>query len=147
MKGKLGDKKLYGLINNAGTLIRPDCSKEKMIKTNFYGPKLMSEAFAPLIQNFGRIVNVGAISAPMYVSKCDEETKRFLSSQELTWDELEAFVKENSSKVKGSMPAYSFAKAALHKYVEISARENPNLKISVVSPGMTATNLTKGMKT
>ena len=46
-----------------------------MIKTNFYGPKLMSDAFIPLIQNYGRIVTVGAIAAPQFVSGCDAKTK------------------------------------------------------------------------
>ena len=44
------------------------------------------------------------------------------------------------------MPAYSLAKAALHKYTEILANENHNLTVSVCSPGYTTTNMTKGMK-
>ena len=51
-----------------------------MIKTNFYGPKLMSEAFIPLIQNKGHIVTVGAFAAPMYIAKCDAKMKEFLST-------------------------------------------------------------------
>ena len=49
VKDRLGSKKLYGLINNAGCIIKPDCPKDQMINTNFYGPKLMSDAFVPLI--------------------------------------------------------------------------------------------------
>ena len=50
VKDRLGTKKLYGLINNAGCIIKPDgATKDQMIKTNFYGPKLMSDAFVPLI--------------------------------------------------------------------------------------------------
>ena len=44
------------------------------------------------------------------------------------------------------MVAYSMSKAALHKYVEVLARENSHLQICCVSPGMTATNMTAGMK-
>merc|ERR1712032_494574 len=36
--------------------------------------------------------------------------------------------------------AYSLTKAILHKYTEISARENPTLKVSVCTPGFSATN-------
>ena len=39
------------------------------------------------------------------------------------------------------------SKAALHKYVEVLARENPHLQICCTSPGMTATPMTAGMKT
>ena len=63
-----------------------------MIKTNFYGPKLMSDAFIPLIQKNGRIVTVGAFAAPMYIAKCDAKMKEFLSTQEVSWEELDAFV-------------------------------------------------------
>ena len=59
----------------------------------------------------------------MFVAKCDPKTKEFLSTQEVTWEELDAFVQEKSGKLSG-MAAYSMAKAALHKYVEVLAREN-----------------------
>ena len=37
------------------------------------------------------------------------------------------------------------SKAALHKYVEVLAKENPHLQVCCVSPEITATNL-HGMK-
>ena len=117
-----------------------------MIKTNFYGPKLMSEALIPLIDHSegeGRIVNVGAIAAPMYVAKCDEQTKKFLSSQVLTWPELETYVKDATTKVDG-FGAYGMSKAALSKYTEVCAKDNPNLKISCVTPGFIDTAICAG---
>ena len=68
IKGKLGDAKLYGLVNNAGVM--SGVSKEVLIKTNFYGPKYMTEAFVPLIcPNQGRIVNMGSGLGPNFVAK------------------------------------------------------------------------------
>ena len=50
VKDFLGTKKLYGLINNAGCIVKPGgADKDQCIKTNFYGQKLMSDAFVPLI--------------------------------------------------------------------------------------------------
>ena len=37
------------------------------------------------------------------------------------------------------------SKAALSKYTEVCAKDNPNLKISCVSPGFIDTELVKGM--
>ena len=34
-----------------------------------------------------------------------------------------------------AFPVYGLSKAVMHKYTEISAKENPKLMISVVSPG------------
>ena len=59
------------------------------------------------------------------MSKTDAKTKAFLSSQEVTYEELDAYVQEKS-KLKG-MVAYSMSKAAVHKYVEVLAKENPHL--------------------
>ena len=70
-------------------------------------------------------MTVGAIAAPQFVAKTDPKTKEFLSSQEVTYEELDAYVQEKS-KLKG-MVAYSMSKAALHKYVEVLARENSHL--------------------
>jgi len=66
VKGRLGGKKLYGLVNNAGVLYTAaKISKEAMIQTNVYGVKQMTEAFATLLDPVnGRIVNMGSHSAP-----------------------------------------------------------------------------------
>ena len=41
--------------------------------------------------------------------------------------------------------AYGLTKAIVHKYTEISARENPNLLVNSVTPGFCNTNLTEGL--
>ena len=62
----------------------------------------------------------------------------------LTWQELETYVKDATTKVDG-FPAYGMSKAALTKYTEVCAKDNPNLKISCVSPGFIDTALVAGM--
>jgi len=83
MREKLGEGKLYGLVNNAGTgeWVGAGCSREDMINTNVYGPKLMTEAFADLLDpTCGRIVNTGSGSGPMFVNKLTGAEKTFWSS-------------------------------------------------------------------
>jgi len=87
VKAKLDNKKLYALVNNAGTgLAHKGVTPADMYATNFYGPKLMSEAFIPMIDpDVGRIVNLGSGAGPMYVNKLEGEAKTLLSSKDLTW--------------------------------------------------------------
>ena len=44
-----------------------------------------------------------------------------------------------------SFDSYGLSKAALHKYTEISAKENPELMISAVDPGIIDTGMTMDM--
>ena len=60
---------MYALVNNAGVGLNTGVSKTDVIKTNFYGQKMMTEAFVPLINpKKGRIVNMGSGSGPSYVA-------------------------------------------------------------------------------
>ena len=104
----------------------------------------MSEAFIPLIDpTKGRIVNIGSNAGANYVANhCEPEDKELLSSKQISWEELEAFV----DVARIECPAmYGLSKAALHKYTEICAKENQNLKISAVSPGFINTAMKKGL--
>ena len=57
VKAKLGENKLYGLINNAG--VTDGGTKEATVNTNFYGPKWMTDAFISMIDpDEGRIINI-----------------------------------------------------------------------------------------
>ena len=147
VKTKLGDKKLYALVNNAGCIAMEEngTSQEAMINTNVYGVKLVSEAFIPLIDPaVGRIVNLGSGMGTGHVSKCeDKEAQTMLSSGEATWQQLETYLKATAPGVDG-VAGYGLTKAIVHKYTEISAKENPTLMISSVYPGFVNTNLSKG---
>ena len=73
LKTRLGGKQLYGLVNNAGTGFAHNPTKEAMLMTNFYGPKFMCDAFIPImLQDGGRIVNMGSGNGCAYVAQCNE---------------------------------------------------------------------------
>lgn len=144
---QLDGNKLYALVNNAGTGINHDVSREDIIKTNVYGVKLVTEAIAPLIDaSEGRIVNLGSGAGPGYVRKLsDKETQTFLSSREITLEELHAYLTKTMQTGRlDPMTCYRLSKAAVHKYTEIAAKTYPTLKINAVSPGFVNTNMTKG---
>jgi hypothetical protein len=73
-------------VNNAGLYSE---SGEEIIRTNFYGPKLMCNAFTPLIDpTCGRVVKMSLGSGPGYFSKCNEKQKKFLTRSDVTWDQV-----------------------------------------------------------
>ena len=79
---------MYGLVNNAG--IGWGNTADAIMNTNVYGVKRMSEAFIPLLDAAnGRVVNLGSGAGPMYVKKQDQAAITFLSTQTVTWAELE----------------------------------------------------------
>ena len=88
------------MINNAGGM---GGGPRNTIELNTYGVRRVCEAFAPIIQDGGRIVQVdfNAIllfhdlpcqvssgSAPMFVEKCSPEMKEFCVKQDITWEEV-----------------------------------------------------------
>ena len=91
MKEHLGAHKLYALVNNAG--IYKAGETEAMIKTNVFGPKLVTEAFAALLDaECGRVVHVSSGSGPMFVQKCSKEEQDFLCSDSNSWEAVENFL-------------------------------------------------------
>ena len=149
VKEKLGDQKLYALVNNAGTgeWVGQGCTRDAMIATNIYGPKLMTEAFIPLIDSTcGRIVNVSSGMGPRYISKLDEAGQKFWSSEPHTWSELEPAFQALFAGMSpdDKVDAYSLTKSVLNKYTETAAKENPSILMSSVSPGFIDTGLAKG---
>ena len=76
------------------------------IDLNTYGVRRVCEAFAPIIQDGGRIVQVdngvflslfydllyqvSSGSAPMFVEKCSPEMAMFCVKQDITWKEVES---------------------------------------------------------
>eukprot|EP00959_Pyramimonas_sp_CCMP1952_P148723 3110986-Pyramimonas_sp.AAC.1 len=95
LAAKLDGKKLYGLVNNAGTGVSHNVTNEIMIQTNLYGVKMVTEAFLPLIDaSEGRIVNLGSGGGPSYVAKLTDKAEQdFLSTKSISFEELEEYVK------------------------------------------------------
>ena len=68
------DVTLYALVNNAGV----GGSNPSVMTTNFYGPKMVTDAMVDLVdKKEGRVVNVSSGAASSWVKKQDEKTRRF----------------------------------------------------------------------
>jgi NAD(P)-dependent dehydrogenase (short-subunit alcohol dehydrogenase family) len=129
-------------VNNAG--IGWSNTGDAIMATNVYGVKRMVEAFVPMLDtSAGRVVNLGSGAGPMFVKSQDKSTVTFLSTQAVTWAELETYMKTSMPKQQG-FGAYGLSKAVMHRLTELQAKEHPNLTISVVSPGYVQTNMTGG---
>jgi len=146
VKDQLGDKKLYGIVNNAGTgLAHEDTTMEDIVAVNIYGVKNVTEAFLPLLDGkCGRIVILGSGLGCKYTSELEDgSTKDMLSKDVTDWKTLEDYTKKALPSLD-KYKTYGLSKAVVCKYGEIIARENPALFVSTVSPGFINTNLCKG---
>lgn len=84
-------------MNNAGAGLNTGMSDADIIRTNLYGPKLVTEAFWDLLDTTGgdksRICMVGSGGGPGYVSKAEStSTQRMLCSRDSTWSDVEALI-------------------------------------------------------
>lgn len=149
IKEKFGaEAPLYGLINNAG--VGFGYTLGATMATNYYGPKLVSEAMVPLLQpSDGRIVNIASASGPMYIAKCDSKSSEvsLLIGDSTTIEELEAFVQQKlqSGADDANNENYGFSKACLNAYTKAFAKQHPALIINSCTPGFIATDLTAGL--
>lgn len=134
---------LYALVNNAGIGFQTASDVDAMLRTNFYGPRRVSEAFVSMIQDGGRIVNVSSGAASMWLRTQSDEKKKFFTSSDTTWEELRAAV-EKDKHTTASMGVYGLSKAALTAYTIQQAVQYPNLVCTSLSPGYVATNMTAG---
>lgn len=137
-------EKLFGLVNNAalgaagGTLAR-------ILETNFFGARRVTEVFLPFVDpNGGRVVMVSSASGPMFVAGCEPARQRELVDDQITGERLQAIADEYlaAGKLEAS-GAYGLSKALLNGYTMLLAREHPRLRINACTPGFIATDLTK----
>lgn len=146
IEAKLKPKKLYAVVNNAGTGMQHGTTPEQVISTNLYGPKRVCEAFLPILcPKMGRIVNVGSGSGPSYVGAVkDRETQKMLCSPDVTLDFILDHAKTAVGTEADGSGGYGLSKALLTCYTMVLAREHPNVRSSVVSPGFINTKMTQG---
>lgn len=92
--------KLYGLVNNAGGW---QAEITGTIDLNAYGVRRVCEAFIPIMEAGGRVVQVRRNSslslisfpqvssgaAPSFVEKCSSEMRHFCANPDLTWRAVE----------------------------------------------------------
>lgn len=135
--------KLYGLVNNAGIM---SAEADVIMKTNFMGPKLVTEALIGLVDaENGRIVNVSSGAASMWLRHQNAETKKLFSDPDVTFAELDEAVKANVAAKNFKMGnGYGLSKAALNSLTMIQAKSHPSLLITSLSPGFIDTPMTKG---
>jgi len=135
---------LYALVNNAGVGLQTgDGSVDRLLATNFYGPKRVSDAFLPLIDPAeGRIVNVSSGAASMWLRNASAEHKALFTSADATWEQLEEAVKGEARTA--NMGGYGTSKAGLTAYTIQQAKAHPNLKVTSLSPGFIQTAMTAG---
>lgn len=140
-RSKLSSGNLFGIVNNAGIGLNTGSSGD-IIKTNFYGPKLVVENFMDMLDpNEGRIVNLGSGSGPMYVRTANRADQKQLCSPETATIE---WIEDHWKKNLGRSDAYGLSKAMVALYTGILAREYPNIKSSCVTPGFVDTQMTAG---
>jgi len=145
VKGKLGDTKLYAIVNNAGTGLAHGVTNDVIVNTNLYGPKRVCEAFMPLLNpTEGRIANVGSGAGPMYMAKASPENKAILKSFSVTWEQIEDVVKKEMVPGAEGFTAYGVSKAGLTGYTMILAKQFPQWKINCLSPGFINTAIVTG---
>jgi len=159
VRTKFGDAApLYGLVNNAGGWLTTD---RETIQLNAYSVIRVCEAFAPLIQEHGRIVQISSAAGPSYLGKCSQDIQSKMVSQDVTWGEAEKLIVEPFLKIKEDSSlteeakkvalerlgladgAYGVAKAGVNAYTVELARRLPGLRVNACTPGFIATDLTK----
>lgn len=126
---------LWGIVNNAGIASgRPN----EILNVNVYGVKRVCDAFLPLLDPTGRIVNMSSGVGPGYVRRASKDEQALLCDPAVTWETLERYIKSQS----GVGNPYGWSKAILNAYTMLLARENPGIPINGCSPGYIRTDLT-----
>ncbi|MBN95424.1 MAG: SDR family oxidoreductase [Deltaproteobacteria bacterium] len=144
---------LYGIVNNAGVGL-PASDLEPVLQVNTYGMRRVCEQFLPLLcPDGGRVVNVTSAAGPNYVATCSAERQGLLINDQVTWDEIEAFMQEClavsggpdafAGLGLGSGSSYGISKACANAYTLSLARSYPGLVVNACTPGFIETDLTR----
>ncbi|HJK96409.1 MAG TPA: SDR family NAD(P)-dependent oxidoreductase [Polyangiaceae bacterium LLY-WYZ-14_1] len=147
-----GGAPLYGLVNNAGIA---HGEMAAILDVNVAGVKRVTDAFVPLLQRKGRIVNVTSGAAPSFVEKCTPERQKQLTDPAIRWEDIDGLMAEalRIEAEGGSFPdagfgdgrAYGLSKALANALTLLTAREHPELQVLACTPGFIETDLTRPM--
>lgn len=145
-------ERLYGLVNNAGVGFGAG-SLADVLEVNTLGVCRVCEAFVPLLEPRGRVVNITSAAGPNFVTTCSPERQRVLTDPEVEWSALQAIIVESlalegnaegfASAGLGKGEPYGLSKALANAYTLILAREHPELRINACTPGFIETDLTR----
>ncbi|KAK9276403.1 hypothetical protein L1049_005936 [Liquidambar formosana] len=126
---------------------------EGCLRTNYYGPKQLTQALIPLLQksNAARIVNVSSTLGQLKLISNEKAKKELGDADGLTEEKVDEVVKgfledvkEDWVETKGwpiNVSAYIVSKAARNAYTRVLAKKYPNFLINVVNPGYVQTEL------
>uniref|UniRef100_A0A6A7G4T2 Nadph-dependent carbonyl reductase family protein n=1 Tax=Hirondellea gigas TaxID=1518452 RepID=A0A6A7G4T2_9CRUS len=148
------------LVNNGaravwGTDFNADIVRTTL-NTNFFGLKLTSEKFLPLIRPGGRIVNLSSMVSQFSFRQMSESIRSKFLADDLTMDGLVSSLEEYCLRVeKGDWKekgwptnGYGISKVGVSMLTRIYARDNPDLLINCCCPGSVKTAMNrKGTKT
>ncbi|XP_061994622.1 (+)-neomenthol dehydrogenase isoform X2 [Rosa rugosa] len=128
---------------------------ETVIKTNFNGPKLLTEALLPMFRtsSISRILNLSSRLGSLN-KVGNPSIKEVLESEKLSEDDIEAVVSLFMEQVKtgtwktGGWPElwtdYAVSKLALNAYTRVLAkRYEGSLSVNSFCPGFTQTSMTR----
>lgn len=143
---------LYGLVNNAGIGLGSS-DFNTVVAVNTLGVKQVCDAFVPLINTSGRVVNVSSASGSKFVSQCSDQRQQFFQDPKVEWCDIESLI-EQAERVQGdskgcatlglgALDAYGFSKACVSLYTISLAKQNPHLQINACTPGYIETDLTR----
>jgi NAD(P)-dependent dehydrogenase (short-subunit alcohol dehydrogenase family) len=158
---KLGDSKLYGLVNNAG-MLGEEGALAKVLNVNVRGNQRVVDAFAPLLQPGGRIVFISSAAGPTFVSKCSAAKRKEFVDPSVSWADIESTMAKHLELAKadaapseyatkgygepgGMMYDYGLSKACVNMLNHVVAREYSGLVVNACTPGFIETDLTKPM--
>ncbi|KAM1363217.1 hypothetical protein EV2_028923 [Malus domestica] len=131
---------------------------EIVMKTNFYGPKLLTDALLPMFHHstssVGRILNVSSRLGSLNKLR-NPSTKRVLESETLSENDIEGVVSLFLEDVKSGRwksqgwpkvwTDYAVSKLALNSYTRVLAKryEGRGLSVNSFCPGFTQTSMTR----
>ncbi|EOY04651.1 NAD(P)-binding Rossmann-fold superfamily protein isoform 1 [Theobroma cacao] len=134
---------------------------ETVIKTNFYGAKLLTESLLPLFRfstSISRILNISSRLGSMNKVR-DLNIKATLQNERLSEEQIEEVVNLFLQSVKNGTwqsegwpeiwTDYSVSKLALNAYSRVLAKrfQGSRLSINCFCPGFTQTSMTRGQGT
>ena len=143
---------LYGVVNNAGIGLGSN-DIDSVLDVNSQGVKRVCDAFVPLIEPSGRVVNVSSASGPKFVSQCSPQRQELFQDPAVEWSAVQELLEEvlrlqdDPERLNalglGDINAYGFSKACVSLYTLSLARENPHLIINACTPGYIETDMTR----
>ncbi|XP_010242706.1 PREDICTED: (+)-neomenthol dehydrogenase-like [Nelumbo nucifera] len=132
---------------------------ETVIKTNFYGPKLLTEALLPLFRrsaSISRILNVSSRLGLLNKVRNPQVRELLQDEEGLSEERVESMVRQFLKDVRSgtwedqgwpvNWTDYSVSKLALNAYSRLQAKrhEGRGMSVNCFCPGFTRTSMTRG---